>query len=509
MEAYVPSHAAIALAASIITLGLVIIRMVQRRMRLKAFAKLHGCYEPVYEESKFPINISKAREMAHHYQTRDLLSHFLALFHKLGDTYISRVLWLDIIVTCDPENTKQVLQRRFTDFDIGPLRSHLFSPITPHGIFNFDGGKWKHVRQIYRAQFSDTRFVVNLDVIEQCFQLLLRQIPKDGAPVDIQRLLIALVTDILGTYAVGEPLGALSNGQGAENKEVEEAYRFVKDRIARFGQSGPASWLYDRSEFRKASTLIQNYTERFVRQAMEKHHQYSKADGPEYQSATTFVEKAATDGYTFAEVRDQAISIYLAGIDSVSGLLSATCWYLSRDPRVFHLLQASIIEKFGHDAPPYEELTSVVYLRHVFNEALRLKPSVPFNAKVANKDTWLPRGGGPDGQSGLLVRKNQIVSFWPWATHRKSEIFGDNPEAFRPERWETIRADVPGFVPFQPGPRVCPGQRVALAMASYIIIRILQNCSSMESRDTMPWTESLGLSLASKHGVIVAILREK
>ncbi|KAI2611920.1 putative cytochrome P450 oxidoreductase/alkane hydroxylase [Hypoxylon sp. NC1633] len=509
MKIYPSSYTAVALVFLVVTLCLVLIRGIHRRIRLRAFARRHGCQEPVYERSVFPINFGKAREMVQHYQARDLLSHFQSLFGKFGDTYVCRVLWLDIIVTCDPNNIKQVLQWRFKDFEIGPLRSHLFAPITPHGIFNFDGKEWRHVRQIYRAQFSDTRSAVNLEVIEQCFQLLLRQIPKDGASVDIQRLSAALVTDILGTYAVGESLGSLSPNQDIHNKKVEEAYLFVKDRIARYGQSGPTSWLYDRSEFRRASTLIQNYTERFVRQAIEKRYRTTVTGDLGSQTPKTFIEKAAEDGYNPTEIRDQAISIYLAGIDSVSGLLSATCWYLSRDPRVFHTLQEAVTEKFGHDPPPYEELTNVVYLRHVFNEAMRLKPAVPFNAKVANKDTWLPRGGGLNGQSSLLVREKQIVAFWPWASHRKPDIFGDEAESFRPERWETVRVDVPGFVPFQPGPRVCPGQRIALAISSYVVIRMMQCFASMESRDIMPWTESLGLSLASKYGVIVSIRQRR
>ena len=86
-------------------------------------------------------------------------------------------------------------------------------------------------------------------------------------------------------------------------------------------------------------------------------------------------------------------------------------------------------------------------------------PPVPFNAKMANKDTWLPRGGGPSGTSSILIKKGQLVSFWSWASHRKPEIFGDDVELFRPERWEAIKEDTPGFIPFQPGQRVCPGRK--------------------------------------------------
>lgn len=86
-------------------------------------------------------------------------------------------------------------------------------------------------------------------------------------------------------------------------------------------------------------------------------------------------------------------------------------------------------------------------------------PAVPFNAKVANKDTWLPQGGGEDGGASVLVRKGQIVSFWSWASHRNAKVFGPDVDEFRPARWETLKDDVLGYIPFQPGARVCPGRK--------------------------------------------------
>jgi cytochrome P450 len=94
---------------------------------------------------------------------------------------------------------------------------------------------------------------------------------------------------------------------------------------------------------------------------------------------------------------------------------------------------------------------------------MRLLPAVPFNAKVANKDTWLPRGGGENGRSSIFIKKGQIVSFWAWASHRRTDIFGQDAEDFRPDRWEKIKRDVSGYIPFQPGPRVCPGREFLLS----------------------------------------------
>ncbi|PVH93376.1 putative cytochrome P450 oxidoreductase/alkane hydroxylase [Periconia macrospinosa] len=472
---------------------------------LKNVAATHSCQPPTYEKPYFPINIHKAWAIVRQYQAQNVLSYFLNLFKVYGDTFVSRVLWLDIVVTCEPENIKQILQRRFDDFDIAPLRRHLFLPITPHGIFNCDGAEWIVVRKIFRTQFADTRAIVDLNMMEDHFQRMLERIPQDGQAVDLQNIFIRLITDVLGTIAVGEPLGSLSMDQKPETIAIEEALRHVKERIAQFGQTGPAHWLYNREKFRLASNLIREYIERFVRQAVQGSHDELASEDSARKRGVSFVQGAAYQTSDFASLRDQTTSIYLAGIDSVAGLLSSTFWFLSRDRRIFSKLKEDVLDNVGHDRPSYDQLSNSIYLRYVLNEAMRIMPGVPFNAKVANKDTWLPRGGGPDGTASILVKKGQIVSFWSWASHRNASIFGDDVEEFRPERWETIKGNVSGYIPFQPGPRVCPGQRIALAIASYFVIRLLQTFGSIENRDSKVWKEKLGLALSIENGVIVAL----
>lgn len=51
------------------------------------------------------------------------------------------------------------------------------------------------------------------------------------------------------------------------------------------------------------------------------------------------------------------------------------------------------------------------------------------------KTTVLPRGGGPDGQSPLLIRKGDTVNYSVYALHRRKELYGEDAEVFWPERW--------------------------------------------------------------------------
>ncbi len=68
--------------------------------------------------------------------------------------------------------------------------------------------------------------------------------------------------------------------------------------------------------------------------------------------------------------------------------------------------------------------------------ALRLYPPIPTNAKMATRDTVLPKGGGPNGDAPIFVPKGAAVVFTIFAMHRRPDIFGPDAEDFIPERWE-------------------------------------------------------------------------
>lgn len=94
--------------------------------------------------------------------------------------------------------------------------------------------------------------------------------------------------------------------------------------------------------------------------------------------------------------------------------------------------------------------------------ALRLYPSVPVNTRTARRTTFLPTGGGPDGTSPVLIRKGENVAFSVYSMHRRKDLYGEDAEEFRPERWDE---DLPeytktwGYLPFSGGPRICLGRK--------------------------------------------------
>ena len=91
--------------------------------------------------------------------------------------------------------------------------------------------------------------------------------------------------------------------------------------------------------------------------------------------------------------------------------------------------------------------------------AMRLYPVIPFMPpRVANKDTVLPLGGGKDGKAPLFAPKGTRFIYDFHSVCRRRDIWGEDVDEFKPERWATAR---PGwnFTPFGGGPRICVGRK--------------------------------------------------
>ena len=112
---------------------------------------------------------------------------------------------------------------------------------------------------------------------------------------------------------------------------------------------------------------------------------------------------------------------------------------------------------------------------------LRLYPSVPVNSREATKLTILPVGGGPDGKSPVLVRPGQAVGYSVYAMHRRKDIYGEDADQFRPERWEdeSLSNIGWGYLPFNGGPRICLGRESLPPAITLLPPQNLARCLTM------------------------------
>lgn len=113
---------------------------------------------------------------------------------------------------------------------------------------------------------------------------------------------------------------------------------------------------------------------------------------------------------------------------------------------------------------------------------------MPYNGRVALRDTSLPRGGGPDGNGPVGVLQGTMVNYSTLAMQRREDLYPPADKSFAPvhvfapERWDHWTPKSWHYIPFNGGPRICIGQQFALTEMGYTITRILQRFVHLEYR---------------------------
>ncbi|KAJ3938586.1 alanine transaminase alt2 [Colletotrichum fioriniae] len=119
------------------------------------------------------------------------------------------------------------------------------------------------------------------------------------------------------------------------------------------------------------------------------------------------------------------------------------------------------------------------------------------------RDTTLPVGGGPDGKSPVFIPKGTAVRWSLFCLHRRKDLYGEDADEFRPERWEEMRPSW-DYLPFSGGPRICIGQQFALTQMSYFVVRILQTFKDIQPRDERPMLQTVGITTKLPHDVLLS-----
>lgn len=244
--------------------------------------------------------------------------------------------------------------------------------------------------------------------------------------------------------------------------------------------------LYPRGTYNRGIEVIDRFVLPFVHSALALPAQELEKRSKSEKSFT-FLHALANYTRDPKIMRDQVVSVLLAGRDTTAATLSWAFYELSHYPKIYAKLRAEVLERVGPTrAPTYDDLKNMPYLRHTINETLRLYPAVPYNIRFALADTTLPSGGGPNGDIPLTVLKGDAVIYSTLAMQRRRDLYPptsetfEDPGVFSPERWEHWTPKAWQYIPFNGGPRICIGQNFALAEIGFTMVRIAQRFERVE-----------------------------
>src|SRR5262249_44187173 len=129
---------------------------------------------------------------------------------------------------------------------------------------------------------------------------------------------------------------------------------------------------------------------------------------------------------TDRQLRDEAMTLFMAGHETTANTLAWAWFLLAQHPEAEARLHAELDAVLGDRAPTFDDLPRLPYAEHVISETLRLYPTVWLLGREAIEPTEV---GGYRVPVGTTVYMSQ------WVVHRDGRFFED-PESFRPGRWE-------------------------------------------------------------------------
>ncbi|WP_346109589.1 cytochrome P450 [Nonomuraea maheshkhaliensis] len=195
------------------------------------------------------------------------------------------------------------------------------------------------------------------------------------------------------------------------------------------------------------------------------------------------------------ELRDQVLTIVMAGHETTAKSLTWTLYLLDRHPEAAAAVRAEIDEVLDGRAPTAADLPALRRCRQAVQEAMRLYPPV-----------WLisRRSVAADVIDGYDIPAGSLVCVSPWVLHRDPRYW-DDPAVYRPERFDPEQAArhlSHQYLPFGGGPRICLGQHFALVEATLVLAVILRDLR-MELVPGFPVEPEALVTLRPRHGLMM------
>jgi len=326
--------------------------------------------------------------------------------------------------------------------------------ILGRGLLCSEGQQWRRQRKLTAPSFQRSEIGAYAAQMVASAEEFLATLPEDR-PTDVHGGMMHLTLDILVKTLFGARVSRVREVEAALDGVMQE-YTPLKMSI----RTGLPSWVSYRT--RKRIARLRAALDSVVLEVIAE-KKNSGATGTDLLSR--MIQAAGTDdGMTDAELRDQTMTLFLAGHETTALALTFTLRLLALHPRVAERARREVARVLGSRSPTLSDIAELTYTRAILDESLRLYPPAWALARVALSDRVL---------GNIECKQGTEVIAVPWVMHRDPRFF-EQPELFRPERW-LEKKDLPRcvYMPFGAGPRVCIGNHFALTEATLVLAVLL------------------------------------
>ncbi len=319
------------------------------------------------------------------------------------------------------------------------------------GLITSDGAHWREHRKLVAPAFHAQRIHAYAETMVDATQKLM-QTWEDGAQRDVSHDMMVLTLRIVAKTLFSTEVEADIN---LINRVIEQFQRIAVEQLF-------PSWLPTPSRI-----ITRQVTHKLNQRIYEMIAQRRANGGDNGDLMAMLLLSTDEDGNRLSDldVRDEAVTLILAGHETTSNTLSWTFKLLAEHPEVEARLHAELDAVLGGRVPTLADLRQLTYTNMVLKEAMRLYPAAWVIGRQALEDVEI---------QGEVIPKGAILNIYTYFIQR-NEKYWDNPTRFDPERFSPEnegRINKWAYIPFSTGPRVCVGNSFAMMEAQLLLATI-------------------------------------
>jgi len=360
-----------------------------------------------------------------------------------------------------PEHIRHVLHDNQRNYNKQNVDYAMLRRLLGNGLLTSEGAFWHRQRRLIAPMFHRQRvagfcnLMVNstLEMLERWDALARRGEPFDvGA--EMTHLTLKIVAKALFSADVSDDAEAIGDALTEVNRQLGEFS--LLDLL----------WMIPtprKRRFRAAVLALDQVVDKIIDERRLSTHRNQDL----LSMLLEAVDEETDKGMTPRQVRDEVLTLLLAGHETTANALTWTWYLLAQNPEAADKLEREVREVLGDRAPDALDLPNLPYTRMVVEESMRLYPPAWAISRNAIAD---------DEIGGYRIPRKTSVIICSFITHRHP-AFWEAPERFDPERFSPARSEGrPNFayLPFGGGPRICIGNGFAMTEAQLVIATVAQ-----------------------------------
>ncbi len=391
-------------------------------------------------------------------QQRDRLAFLVAMAHRYGDICHFHTGARNIYLLVNPDYIHSALVEQADKFYKTRPFKRVFGRFLGQGLFVLEGNEHRRARRLTQPAFHYQRVAAYAGImVEHTQRLIDRWTP--GKEYDIAQEMMRLTLSIVARTLFDADVSG-------ETQSVAEAMMILQDAtMQQFRLAIHAPHWFPTAQNRKEQFAIKLLDEIIFRIIDERRS--SGADKGDLLSMLLLTEDDEGGKNSIQQVRDELISMFLAGHETTANALTWAWYLLAQHPEVVSKLQRELDDVLSGHLPGAGDVDRLPYATMIIKETLRLYPPAWVITREAIADVTI---------AGYTLKEGSVVVTSPYITHRLPTYYTD-PDQFRPERFTSgYEQSLPrsAYFPFGGGPRVCIGQSFAMMEAVLILATIAQ-----------------------------------